>query len=87
MLIDTNKTLPNDKAQDKSKTESRNSTTKVSSRLVDAWHKKLENSTLTPQEKIEATKVLMKLRQAQEKNKSLFDKLELDHSGQSKKMP
>ena len=76
---------PNGSNQEKSKTESQNSTTKVSSQLVDAWHKKLENSTLTPQEKIEATKVLMKLRQVQEKNKALFDKLGLDHSGHPKK--
>mgnify|MGYP006924839177 CR=1 FL=1 len=51
------------------------------------WRFPLWKGKLTPswQEKIEATKVLMKLRQVQEKNKALFDKLGLDHSGHPKK--
>lgn len=73
--------LPKIPPKESPKPESQNSMTKVSSPLVDAWRKKLENSTLTLQEKIEATKVLMKLRQAQERDKALFDKLGLDHNG------
>lgn len=58
-----------------------NLTTKLTSPLVLAWRNAMNESTLTNQEKIEATKVLMKLRQVQERNKALFDSLELDHSG------
>lgn len=58
-----------------------NLTTIKTSPLVLAWRKKMDESTLSPQEKIEATKVLMKLRQVQERNKTLFDSLGLDHSG------
>lgn len=58
-----------------------NSTTKITSPLVLAWRNAMNESTLTNQEKIEATKVLMKLRQAQERNKALFDSLGLDHRG------
>ncbi|QWE07918.1 hypothetical protein [Polynucleobacter ibericus] len=56
-------------------------TTKMTSPLVLAWRNAMNESTLTNQEKIEATKVLMKLRQAQERNKALFDSLGLDHRG------
>lgn len=48
---------------------------------ADAWLKKLEESTLTPQEKIDATKVLLKLWKIQGRNKALFDSLGLDHRG------
>lgn len=77
--------LPKALPKESPKPESPNSMTKVSSPLVDAWRKTMAESTLTPQEKIEATKVLMKLRQAQERNKTLFDKLGLDHNGQPQK--
>ncbi len=81
MPTDMNSELPNEGNQESFKTESRNSTAKISSPLVDAWRKTMAESTLTPQEKIEATKVLMKLRQAQEKNKALFATLGLGHNG------
>lgn len=58
-----------------------NSATKTTSPSVLAWRDALNKSTLTNQEKIEATKVLIKLRQIQERNKALFDSLGLDHSG------
>ena len=63
------------------KTEPQNSTMNPSTPGADAWLKKLENSTLTQQEKIEATKVLIKLLKMREKNKALFDKLGLDRNG------
>ena len=54
---------------------------------AEAWRKKMNESTLSNQEKIEATKVLMKLRKVQEKNKALFDKLGLDHQGRPIQTP
>lgn len=58
-----------------------NLSAKKTSPAVLAWRKMMDESTLSQQEKIQATKVLMKLRQAQERNKALFDSLGLDHSG------
>jgi hypothetical protein len=58
-----------------------NLTAKKTSPAVLAWRKMMDESTLSQQEKIQATKVLMKLRQVQERNKALFDSLGLDHSG------
>lgn len=52
-----------------------------------AWRKMMNESTLTNQEKIEATKVLIRLRQIQEKNKALFDSLGLGHDGHPKNAP
>lgn len=52
-----------------------------------AWRKMMNESTLTNQEKIEATKVLIRLRQIQEKNKALFDSLGLGHDGYPKDAP
>ena len=51
---------------------------------ADAWLKKLEESTLTLQEKIDATKVLLKLWKIKERNKALFDTLGLGHDGHPK---
>ena len=58
-----------------------NLSAKKTSPAVLAWRKMMDESTLSQQEKIQATKVLMKLRQAQERNKALFDSLGLDHRG------
>jgi hypothetical protein len=84
MPIDMNSELSNGSDQENSKIEPQNpstTSTKTKSEGVLAWRKMMDESTLSPQEKIEATKVLMKLRQAQEKNKALFDKLGLGHNG------
>lgn len=59
----------------------------TSSEGVLAWRKMMNESTLTNQEKIEATKVLIRLRQIQEKNKALFDSLGLGHDGYPKDAP
>lgn len=52
---------------------------------ADAWLKKLETSSLTTQEKIDATKVLLRLWKIQDRNKVLFDTLGLGHDGHPKK--
>ncbi|QWE07917.1 hypothetical protein [Polynucleobacter ibericus] len=54
-------------------------------RAADAWLKKLETSNLTTQEKIDATKVLLRLWKIQDRNKVLFDTLGLGHDGHLKK--
>lgn len=58
---------------------------KTPSEAVLAWRKMMDESTLSTQEKIKATKVLMKLRQVQAKNRVLFDKLGLGHDGHPKR--
>jgi hypothetical protein len=83
-----NSELSNGSNQENPKIEPQNSTmnpsttpTTTPSEGVLAWRKMMDESSLSPQEKIEATKALMKLRQVQEKNKALLDKLGLGHNG------
>ena len=61
-----------------------NKTTKPSTPIGKDWHKKMKTTKLSPQEKVEATKALLKVMRIQDKNKAEFDQLGLDHRGQPK---
>lgn len=51
---------------------------------AEAWLKMLKESSLTTQEKIDATKVLLRQWKIQDRNKALFDTLGLGHDGYPK---